>query len=383
MTGRIRIKSDRILTPDGLFDGFVYIEKGRITGLNREEQPADTAYDFTGLYVSPGFIDMHTHGGGGHAFLHSSAEDVIAGCDFHLTHGTTTILPTVSAAPFSDMRKAAGDIALAMESGKTLGTILGAHMEGPYLSAAQCGAQCPDFITPPDASQYEHLIEEAGNLIARWSYAPENDKDGAFCSYLTAHGILPSAGHTDAIYEDMQLAAKCGCRLITHLYSCTSTITRKQGFRRLGVIESAYLNDDMYVEIIADGRHLPPELIRLILKIKGSDRVALCTDSLAIAGTDVKEGVTLNIEFIIEDGVCKLKDRSAFAGSIATTDRLVRVMTQEVGISLCEAVKMITRVPAEILSLNKGELKAGRDADIIVFDENIHIDSIFVMGRKI
>ena len=111
--------------------------------------------------------------------------------------------------------------------------------------------------------------------------------------------------------------------------------------------------------------------------------MALCTDSLAIAGTDVKEGITLNIEFIIEDGVCKLKDRSAFAGSIATTDRLIRVMTQEVGVDMCEAVKMLTRVPAEILSLNKGELKAGKDADIVVFDGDVNVSSIFVMGKKI
>ncbi len=377
-----RIKSDKLIVGDHIVSGYVYFENGTITAVTADELPFDKEYDYTGSYVSPGFIDMHTHGGAGHEFF-STAADMVAACNFHLSHGTTSICPTISAAPFETMCNAVTEVKKAIADPELLPNLIGLHMEGPYLSAAQCGAQCPDFITPPDASQYEHLIEEAGNLIARWTYAPENDKDGAFCSYLNAHGILPSAGHTDAIYDDMRLAAQCGCRLITHLYSCTSTITRKQGFRRLGVIESAYLNDDMYVEIIADGRHLPPELIKLILKIKGSDRVAMCTDSLAIAGTDVKEGITLNIEFVIEDGVCKLKDRSAFAGSIATTDRLVRVMTKEVGVELCEAVKMITRVPAEILSLNKGELKAGKDADIVVFDEDINISGIFVMGQKV
>jgi N-acetylglucosamine-6-phosphate deacetylase len=377
-----RIKSDKIIVGDALLSGYVYFENGVITAVTADELPFDAEYDKSGLYVAPGLIDMHTHGGAGHEFF-STAEDMVAACNFHASHGTTSICPTISAAPFEIMCNAVTEVKKAKVDPSLKPNLIGLHMEGPYLSAAQCGAQCPDFITPPDAAQYEHLIEEAGDLIARWSYAPENDEGGAFCSYLSAHGILPSAGHTDAIYDDMQLAAKCGCKLITHLYSCTSTITRKQGFRRLGVIESAYLNDDMYVEIIADGRHLPPELIRLILKIKGSDRVALCTDSLAIAGTDVKEGITLNIEFVIEDGVCKLKDRSAFAGSIATSDRLIRVMTQEVGVGICEAVKMMTRVPAEILSLNKGELKAGKDADIVVFDEDIRMDSVFVMGKKL
>lgn len=375
-----RIKSNKIIAGDALLSGYVYFEDGKITAVTADELPFDAEYDKSGLYVAPGFIDMHTHGGAGHEFF-STAADMVAACNFHLSHGTTSICPTISAAPFETMCNAVVEVKKAKADPSLKPHLIGLHMEGPYLSAAQCGAQCPDFITPPDASQYEQLIEEAGDLIARWTYAPENDKDGVFCSYLAAHGILPSAGHTDAIYDDMRLAAQCGCRLITHLYSCTSTITRKQGFRRLGVIESAYLNDDMYVEIIADGRHLPAELIRLILKIKGSDRVALCTDSLAITGTGVTEGFTLGTAFIIEDGVCKLKDRSAFAGSIATSDRLVRVMVQEVGIGICEAVKMITKVPAEILSLNKGLLEAGRDADFTVFDENIEIDGVFVSGK--
>ena len=153
------------------------------------------------------------------------------------------------------------------------------------------------------------------------------------------------------------------------------------GFRRLGVIETTYLHDDMYAEIIADGRHLPPELIRLILKIKGTDRVALCTDSLALAGTNVKEGITLNVPFIIEDGVCKLRDRSAFAGSIATSDRLIRVMTSEVGVDMVTAVKMLTKVPAEILGLNKGILEAGKDADIVVFDDEVNMREVIVRGN--
>lgn len=377
-----RIKSDRIISGDEILSGYVYVRDDKIMEVSDRELECDREYDLTGKYISPGFIDMHTHGGNGHDFIQKE-DDVVRGCNFHLLHGTTSVCPTVSAASYAVMKGAVKSIHGAMKNPLLQANIIGAHLEGPYLSEKQCGAQCPDFITPPIEKEYKELIEQYGSAIARWTYAPENDANGMFCRYLTQNGIVASAGHTNATYEDMCLAMEKGCNLVTHLYSCTSTITRKQGFRQLGVIETAMLCDDLYVEIIADGKHLPPELIRLILKIKGTERVALVTDSLALAGTDVKHGFMVDTEFIIEDGVCKLVDRSAFAGSIATADVLVRVMMKEVGVSLVDAVKMITEVPAKIMGLNKGCLTQGKDADIVVFDDNINICNVFVMGKEI
>lgn len=379
----MQIKSDKIIVGESLFDGYVYVENGKIAEISAVDRPADERYDFTGKYVSAGFIDMHTHGAGGHAFMNSEVSDVIEGCNYHLAHGTTSIVPTISAGAFETMKKAVVNIDKAKKSGKAKGNILGAHLEGPYLSAKQCGAQCPAFITPPNKADYESLLEAYGDSVIRWTYAPENDKDGEFCRYLTERGVIASAGHTDAKYADMAVAIDNGCNLITHLYSCTSTVTRDHGFRSLGVIESAYLRDELCVEIIADGKHLPCELIKMIIKIKGTDRVALITDSLEIAGTDVKEGVMSGTEFIVEDGVCKLKDRSAFAGSVATADVLVRTLVYGCGVSVPTAVKMITEVPAKILGINKGALSAGKDGDIIVFDDEISVSDVFVGGVKI
>lgn len=374
-----RIKSDRIITPEGLLSGYVYFEDGRIAEVGATELPFDEEYDATGLFVSPGFIDIHTHGGGGYPF-EGSVSDIVAGCRFHLTHGTTTICPTISAAPLADMARSVSNIKTAMQE---MPTIIGAHLEGPYLSAKQAGAQAPDFLTPPNVKEYLPLLEKHGNAIARWTYAPENDKDNAFTRALVAHGVLPSAGHTNAIYEDMIRAEAAGCRLVTHLYSCTSTVTREMGFRRLGVIESAYLSDDMFVEIICDGKHLPPELIRLIVKIKGYDRVALVTDSLALAGTSLTEGRMQATDFIIEDGVCKLRDRTAFAGSIATADRLLRVAVNEAEIPLLDAVRMLTETPARLMGLSdRGTLAVGNRADIILFDENIQVSAVLIGGNK-
>lgn len=382
----IEIKSDKIITPNGLRSGCLYIDNGLIDGFF-EKQRADIAceerYDFSGKYVSPGFIDLHTHGAGGYPFINCTEDDVINACNFHLKHGTTSIMPTVTAGAFETMREAAKKIAAVKRGNKAKSNIIGAHLEGPYLSAKQCGAQCPKFITKPKKAAYKSIIEEFGDAIARWTYAPENDEKGEFCKYLTEHGITASAGHTDAKYEDMKTAIENGCNLVTHLYSCTSTITRDHGFRSLGVIESTFLRDELYAEIIADEKHLPPELIKMIVKIKGEDKTLLCTDSLAIAGTDIKEGVMSGTEFIVEDGVCKLKDRSAFAGSIATADRLVRVMTKECGYDIVTAVKMITETPAKIAKINAGSIEKGKRADIIVFDDDINVEATFVVGQKI
>jgi N-acetylglucosamine-6-phosphate deacetylase len=379
----IKIKSDKIIAGGTIFDGFIAVDGGKITSVTKKDFPADESYDFTGQYVSPGFIDIHTHGAAG---IRSSTErrtTFINGSNIMLAHGTTTVLPTISAAPFERMKKAVVNIKTAMESDKTLPNIVGAHLEGPYLSKSQCGAQCTDFITPPSEGDYTSLVSEFGKYIARWTYAPENDEGGKFCKYVTSHGIVASAGHTNAKYDDMKTAMENGCRLVTHLYSCTSTVTRSGGFRSLGVIETAFLSDDLYVEIIADGKHLPPELIKMIVKVKGADRVALITDSLEIAGTDIKSGVMGGTKFIVEDGVCKLYDRTAFAGSVATADRLVRVVTEDCGFDLPTAIGMMCETPAKILGLKKGAICEGHDADVVVFDEKINISSVFVGGRKV
>ena len=377
-----RIKSDRILSADGIVSGYVYFEDGRIVEVSQRELPVSEEYDASGLYVSPGFIDMHTHGGGGFPF-EGTVDDIVAGCNFHLSHGTTAICPTISAAPFADMARSVENIAEAMRDPRVKGTILGAHLEGPYLSPKQAGAQCPDFITPPNSDEYLPLLEKHADAILRWTYAPEND-DGRFARALVLHGVIPSAGHTDAIGEDMVRAEAAGCHLVTHLYSCTSSVTREHGFRRLGVIEHAYLSDTMDVEIICDGKHLPPDLIRLVCKIKGYGHVALVTDSLALAGTDQRAGKMQATEFIIEDGVCKLRDRSAFAGSIATADRLLRVAVKEAGIPMADAVRMLTAVPARVLGLtDRGTLAAGTVADLVCFDDDVNLLCVFSKGERV
>ena len=374
--------SDRIVAEGRIFSGSVTVEDGVITAVTEgacAPLPAD-AVIIKDRYLMPGFVELHTHGGGGHDFLTGDPDAVLAGCHFHLRHGTTTILPTVSAAPFPAMVRATEAIAAAMRDRRLRSCVPGAHLEGPYLSAKQAGAQCPDFITPPRAEEYLPFLERYGDAVARWTYAPEVDTDVAFCRALVRHGVLPSMGHTDAAYEDVKRAMEAGCRLVTHFYSCMSTVTRHGGFRRLGVIESAYLEDGLFVEMIADGRHLPPELVRLIVKLKG-ERAFAVSDSLSLAGTDAGEGMMGATPYIIEDGVCKLRDRSAFAGSIATSDRLLSVLVRECGFSVPQASEMLSGIPASLLGVGKGRIRVGLDADFAVLDDDLCVCGVYVGGR--
>ena len=232
-------------------------------------------------------------------------------------------------------------------------------------------------------------ILNATNDIVRWSLAPELDGAMEFGRELTSRNILPSIAHTDAIYEEAIQAFDAGFTHITHMYSCMSSITRRNAYRYAGVVEAAYMIDDMTVEIIADGVHLPKSLLQFVYKFKGADKIALVTDSMRGAGMPDGPSILGSLEggqsVIIEDGVAKLPDRTAFAGSVATADRLVRTMVQLAEVPLPEAVQMITATPARILKIDdrKGFLSVGMDADIVIFDEDINVRSTIIAGNII
>ncbi len=379
------LTNGKIIIDDEIVTGKnVYIENGVICDIS--DAPVnvdDTVIDAQGNYISPGFIDMHTHGAAGYCYAETDEDGICKAAKYQLLHGATSVLPTIGATTIPNTLSALEHLKNCYNKEFTENNIVGIHLEGPYFAKEMCGAQNTDFITAPIEEDYKNIVNKYGDLVKVWSYAPENDNGGEFCKYISSQGIIAIAGHSAAKYDDMLLAMENGCKGITHLYSCTSTITREFGFRKLGVIETAFLHDELYTEIIADGKHLPPELIKLIYKIKGSDKICLVTDSLAVAGTKTSTGVMSGTRYIIEDDVCKLYDRSAFAGSIATADRCVRVCTKEADIPLTEAVKMMTKIPAEILKLNKGQIKKGFDADIVVFDNNINIKNVILSGSLV
>lgn len=383
-----KIKNGKLILKDGIYSQKnLYIEDNRILDVTEYEIPFDCEIDANGAYVSPGFIDIHVHGGGGHLFVDGTFEAVKNAANIHAEHGTTTIYPTLSAFDYDKTVTGLEAISKYKDCDEIIPNIYGAHLEGPYFSPKQSGAQDPSFIRTPDENEYNKLYDTYGNVIKRWSYAPELLGSDKFLNFLNERNIVSSAGHTDAEFKHMKAAYENGMKLITHLYSCTSTITRKSGFRILGVIETAYLYDDIDVETIADGCHLPPELLAMIYKIKGEEHMCLVTDAIRHGGMENIENETNgngNMPYIIEDGVAKLLDRSAFAGSIATADVLVRTCVKKAEIPLKSAVMMITEVPARIMGLEtKGELCAGFDADIVIFDDDINIKKVFINGKQI
>lgn len=341
--------------------------------------------DVTGLYIAPGFIDMHVHGGGGADVMDGTAEAILAMARRHNSHGTTAIMPTTVVAAWDDTIKAIDAVEEAINVSDTA-TILGIHLEGPYISPGQKGALDERYVKMPDAADYMPLLERY-NIIKRMTAAPEINGALVLGRELYKRGILASIGHSDATYDEISTAVENGYRHITHLYSgMPQGIRRKNAYRVAGIIEAAFLHDDLTVELIADGCHLPAVLLKLVYKIKGSDNIALVTDAMRAAGMPEGQYILGSLKdgqrVVVEDGVAKLMDRSAFAGSVATMDRLVRTMISLADVPVIDAVRMATLTPARILGIDgqKGSITPGHDADLVIFDQDIDVKMVMVGG---
>ncbi|GHT44356.1 N-acetylglucosamine-6-phosphate deacetylase [Bacteroidia bacterium] len=391
MTDRLIIYNATLVLPDNVLPGsFVVCENGLISQIGEGAYPfADTGIvlNANGNYLSPGFIDMHTHGGGGHDFMDNTLESYLGAAEMHAKHGTTSLVPTTLASTMDELLKTFTLYKEAKEKNRNGAGFLGLHLEGPYFAYNQRGAQDPKYLRNPEPDEYNSILAASGDII-RWSIAPELDGALALGALLHSKGILASIGHTDATYEEVVKAYNAGFTHVTHLYSCMSTISRKNAYRYAGAVEAAYLIKDMTVEIIADGVHLPKPLLQYVCEFKGIDKIALCTDSMRAAGMPDGEYLLGSLSngqpVVVEDCVAKLPDRSAFAGSTATADRLIKTMI-EAGVSLSDVVRMMTLNPARILGIEdkKGALAPGMDADMVVFDKQIAIQHTLVKGRII
>lgn len=391
MNTKLKIYNGRILTPYRIIpQGTVVITGNSITEVAEGNLAVPDAIeiDAKGQYIAPGFIDIHVHGGGGHDFMDGTVNAFLKIAETHARYGTTSMLPTTLTSEKDELLRTLELYKQADKENVSGAQFLGMHLEGPYFAMNQRGAQDPRYIRNPDPEEYKDILSHSSD-IRRWSAAPELKGAIEFARYLKSRGVLVALAHTDAIYEEALIGFENGFTLATHFYSCMNGVTRKKLFRYAGVIEAAYLIDEMDVEVIADGIHCPPALLKLIYKIKGVDRIALITDSMRAAGMPEGESILGSIhnglKVIVEDGVAKLPDRSSFAGSVATADRLVRTMVTMADVPVLEAVRMITKTPASILGIadRKGSLVPGKDADIVIFDDHIQVQTTIVQGRII
>ncbi len=381
-----------VIYPDGIFKGYVTVENDRILTANAGDAEicrGDMVYDLQGQYLAPGFVEIHSHGAGGCDFMDGTPEAVITAAKTHLQHGTTTLLPTTLAAGRTEILASIDAFRTARRMILDGPELPGLHMEGPYLSLEQKGAIDERYIRNPEPEEYEEIILYGAGAICRWTLAPELPGAKKFTQSLSRHGIVPSMGHSNAEYKQVLEASHNGITHVTHLYSGMSGMVRRGGFRYPGLIESSFCIEDLTVEIIADGCHLPVEILQMVYRLKGPDKTVLTSDSMRCAGQDVTESVLGSLKngrrVIIEDQVAKLPDRTAFAGSIATDDRLVRVMYHDAKISLADCIRMMTLTPARVMGMADriGSIVPGKAANLVCFDEQINIIAVMVKGKTV
>ena len=370
----------RLIFPDGIRDGLeLVVEQGKITEVR--ERSAAAGIDLGGNYLAPGFIDLHIHGALGRDTMEASAEAFRAICDYHATGGTTSLSLTTVTAPISEIAEVLRAVRAAPSAIKQ---IAGVHVEGPFISKARAGAQRAEFIRDPSPDLLDQLLAFAG-VIKIMTLAPELPGALALIDRLRMHHIAVSGGHSDASDVEARLGFEYGMRQVTHTFNAMSSARRQGIYREAGLLEFALSEPDIVCELIADGHHVSPTLMKMLFRAKGPDGICLVTDATAGAGLPAgKEFSLAGRSCVVDDGVCLLADRSALAGSASRMIDLVRVMVNEVGVPLHEAVAMASANPARVLgSTAKGKLEAGADADFVVLSPDLELQQTFLAGERI
>ncbi|PYK30256.1 MAG: N-acetylglucosamine-6-phosphate deacetylase [Verrucomicrobia bacterium] len=376
-------KNARLIFPYGVQDGLdLIVESGIITGM-RPQAPAmgEDIIDLEGNYLAPGFVDLHVHGAMGHDAMEASPKAFRAICDYHATGGTTSLLLTTATAPIKAILKVIEGVRAQKSSIKQ---IAGVHVEGPFISKAKAGAQRASLMHKPTKKFYAPLLEQS-DVIKRMTIAPELTGALEFIDQLCANNISASGGHSDAWEDDARAAFEHGMRSVTHVFNCMST-TRRRGIDRVaGLLEFAMSEPEIICELIADGHHVSPTLMKMLYRAKSYTGICLVTD--ATAGAGLPDGSKFSLygtKCITEAGVCLLADRSALAGSASRMIDLVRTMVTKVGVPLHEAIGMATDTPAFAIGLNnKGQFKIGGDGDLVVISPELEVLRTFVAGEEV
>jgi N-acetylglucosamine-6-phosphate deacetylase len=381
----IVILHGKLLSPTGLLeDGALSMRAGRIAaiGASRSFEGKTTAevFDAGGLFVSPGFIDAHTHGGNGYDYMTANADQLQEILAWLVSTGVTSVLPTLASSSFEEERQMVTRLRAACKK-QTLGAqILGLHLEGPFLNPEKRGAQPTEPIRLPSLAEMQDLMQASGGCIRLVTLAPELPGADELIHYLVAEGVVVSAGHSNATYEEMLSAMQAGVSRVAHLFNGMSPFSHREP----GLAGAALEQEPLYAELILDGLHLHPAAARIAMRCKGLERIVLVTDATQAAG--LGEGVYIrpgNRKIFVKDGAARLES-GTLAGSILSMDRAVANARAFLGIRLDQAVRLASRNAAESLNLpTKGTLAPGYDADIVVFDDDIRIKATFVGGKKV
>ena len=372
----------RLIFPDGIREALdVVVEHGKIAAISERSlaHRKHEVIDLNGNYLAPGFIDVHVHGALDRDTMEASAEAFRAVCDFHASGGTTSLLLTTATAPVDAIIKVLEAI---RDCRPAISAVAGVHVEGPFISKAKAGAQCTEFIQDPSPAAVRQLLEHA-DVLKRVTIAPELPEALETIEAFRARGIGVSGGHSDAWDEDARAAFDRGMRSVTHTFNCMSTARRRGIYRVAGLLEFALSESDISCELIADGHHVSPTLMKMLYRAKGPRGICLVTDATAGAGLpETSRFALFGKNCIVENGVCILADRSALAGSAARMIDLIRIMVREVDVPLNEAIAMATENPARAIGLQtKGRLIVGADADLVVLSPRLDVVQTFGGGE--
>ncbi len=380
----------RLIFPDGVRDGLELVaEEGKITAIREQTQSGgEGVINLQGNYLAPGFIDLHVHGALGRDTMEASAEAFRTICDFHASGGTTSLLLTTATAPIEKIIAALNAVRDSTHQprrrSRTSSAIAGVHVEGPFISKAKRGAQREEFIQDPSPARVQQLLDHA-DVIKRVTIAPELPGALEAIENFQTRGISVSGGHSDAWDEEATAAFERGMRSVTHTFNCMSSARRRGVYRVGGLLEFALSEPRISCELIADGHHVSPTLMKMLYYAKGPGGICLVTD--ATAGAGLPDGSRFSLfgnDCIVQGGVCLLADRSALAGSASRMIQLVRMMVSDVDVPVHEAVAMATQNPARAIGLEgKGRLAVGADADLVIFSPELQVLGTFAGGENI
>lgn len=373
------IKNCNIIYLDKIEKGSVLIENGKIKEINPSNVNDTEVIDAEGLYLSPGFIDVHIHGAGGCDTMDGTVESINTIAKTIVEHGTTSFTPTTMTVAAEDIRKSMKVIKKLKEEGTEGANVLGAHLEGPFISPKAIGAQNPNFLLAPSVENYNKIVGDYGDAVVSITMAPEVEGAKELIKYLSDNGVTVSMGHTKATYDEAIEGIKCGACHSTHLYNAMTPFTHREP----GVVGATF-DTDITTETISDGIHISYPALRTAYKQKGTDKVLLVSDAMEACGMPDGQYSLGGQDVIVKNGAARLLD-GTLAGSVLTLDKAVKNIYSNSNYPLNEVVRMATYNGAKYCHVedHKGLIKEGYDADLILFNEDIEIQKVFVKGKKV